>query len=420
MNKPEIERGILGELLTANYEKQFEIFEELTVEDFSVSKHRELFVIAKDLHTTLKQPIDMVILYSNGFKDATFLSQITQEVTFGKTNIYIKLLKEATFRRKMIEVIKDSLGQVERSDFHDDQEQIKEELISNLNKLELGKFVNYVDIDEYKAKIAENLDQNRGSEGYSWGIKDLDLMTSGIIVPRLIVLGGLKKSGKSRFSIWSVMQLYRQNVKCGFIQLEMPPYEFTKCLYAAFCKINDMKLRSGSMISKIERNIFDTTKISSKMILIDNTPRQNIQQVISRLRLMKKEGCEVVFLDYLQRIDHDRNKQAMELESISNQLADATRELGITVVLLAQLSNLAERETPTIGHLKGSGGVGESADTVLLFDNVYRRTKNDMDKNSIDIYVEQRYGDSGKIELTSDLGSMWFGDKVIKREEEVF
>ena len=57
-----------------------------------------------------------------------------------------------------------------------------------------------------------------------------------------------------------------------------------------------------------------------------------------------------------------------------------------------------------------SGGIGEAADAILLFDNLYRRTKNENDKNKIDLYIEQRYGDSGKIELWSDLGSCRFNN----------
>jgi replicative DNA helicase len=127
---------------------------------------------------------------------------------------------------------------------------------------------------------------------------------------------------------------------------------------------------------------------------------------------MKNEGVQVVFIDYLQRIVHNKNRDAQELEEISNIIADATREEGIAIILLSQMQNIAENEIPTIGHLKGSGGIGESADTILLLDNIARRTHKDTDKGNMDIYVEQRYGDSGKVELLCDLGTLWFGDRA--------
>ena len=109
-------------------------------------------------------------------------------------------------------------------------------------------------------------------------------------------------------------------------------------------------------------------------------------------------GFKVICIDYIQRISHNRNNQAQELEDISIKLADAAR----------QLNAAGEREIPNMGHLKGSGGIGESADTILLLDNLYRRTKKDDDKNRIDIYIEQRHGDSGVLKIQSDLGSCQF------------
>ena len=95
----------------------------------------------------------------------------------------------------------------------------------------------------------------------------------------------------------------------------------------------------------------------------------------------------MVFIDYIQRIDHDRNRQAQQLEDISVRIADSARLNNIAVVLLSQLNVQGEREIPSIAHLKGSGGIGEAADTVLLLDNLYRRTKREADKNKINIYI---------------------------------
>lgn len=57
-----------------------------------------------------------------------------------------------------------------------------------------------------------------------------------------------------------------------------------------------------------------------------------------------------------------------------------------------------------------SGGIGESADVILLLDNPYRRDKSEINKNKMDIYIEQRYGDSGRISLSTDLGICKFSD----------
>ena len=86
----------------------------------------------------------------------------------------------------------------------------------------------------------------------------------------------------------------------------------------------------------------------------------------------------------------------------------------------AALWEMGEKETPNMGHLKGSGGIGEAADVIFLFDNLYRRTKKEDDKNKVDIYIEQRHGDSGLAHLWSDLGSCRFGNLAEKNLMEEY
>lgn len=59
-----------------------------------------------------------------------------------------------------------------------------------------------------------------------------------------------------------------------------------------------------------------------------------------------------------------------------------------------------------------SGGIGEAADAILLLSNVYRKTKLDADKGRFEILIEQRYGDSGIIKCTADLGTSTFADSI--------
>jgi len=85
----------------------------------------------------------------------------------------------------------------------------------------------------------------------------------------------------------------------------------------------------------------------------------------------------------------------------------------------SQLNALGEKQVPNMGHLKGSGGIGEAADTIILFDNLYRRTKKENVKNKIDLYIEQRYGDSGKLAIQADLGSCTFRNLASKKSSDL-
>ena len=108
------------------------------------------------------------------------------------------------------------------------------------------------------------------------------------------------------------------------------------------------------------------------------------------------------------------------MEEIAQRLADTTREYDIALFMLSQLSNLAEKETPSLSHLKGTGGLAEASDTIMILDNVYRRTRDERFKDRIDIEITQRYGESGNLSIYADLGKCAFNNyykKVDWREK---
>jgi len=78
--------------------------------------------------------------------------------------------------------------------------------------------------------------------------------------------------------------------------------------------------------------------------------------------------------------------------------------------MLSQLSNLAEKEIPSISHLKGTGGLAEASDTIMIFDNISRRNKNESNRSRIDIEITQRYGESGRLSIYADLGRCFFNN----------
>lgn len=65
-----------------------------------------------------------------------------------------------------------------------------------------------------------------------------------------------------------------------------------------------------------------------------------------------------------------------------------------------------------------SGGVGEAPDTILLFDNLYRRTKEETEKGKINIIIEQRHGDSGMCSIVADLGACKFNNAAKENKYE--
>jgi len=317
-------------------------------------------------------------------------------------------------------VLKKGIDNITSGDFGADIEEAKNGLIIDLSSFAIEDRAEFDNLAEYKKQISEQLNSDRTIEGFSWGIADLDRWTSGIVIPRVYVVGGLKKSGKTRFLIQTLKHLHDAEVPTVFLSLEMPAYEVTKLLYASITGFNDMKFRAGSYMKPEEKHQYDKAQIDEKILGVECRSGLTLEQILSRIRRYAKMGFKVIAIDYIQRIVHDRNRQAQELEDISIRIADAARQYNVSTILISQLNAAGEREIPNMGHLKGSGGIGESADTILLLDNLYRRTKQESDRNQMHVYIEQRHGDSGMLKLQCDLGACQFRNIIVEDIDEVF
>lgn len=416
-----LEKTILAEFMRlGTYREQADVLSELNLDLFTDPKHKNFLEISAKVLFSQKKAIDELAMYSAAAKNkgiaAVFLSEL-QSLALDASKIWthIQQLKERHYATKVKALIDDKIHGLKDAASFIEFEERKNELIASLSGLDFGADSQFIKPQLIIELIEENIKKKKQLEGHSWGLTDLDNYTSGIVSPRLIVVGGLKKTGKSRFIINTMIELYHNNIPSFFLSLEMPEYEVVKLLISRFSGVPEPKLRNGALISNDEKAKFEYAKkhMSWELLNVECVSNISLGGVMSRIRRYSHIYKEnVIFIDYLQRINHDRNKQAQELEKIAIAIADATREFNVPIILLSQLSNLAEREGASIGALKGSGGIGEAADVILLLDNLYRRNKAEENKNKMDCYIEQRYGDSGKIELETDLSWCRFADRA--------
>jgi len=417
-----LEKQILGELLNIDNNDRIEALCLLEKPGLFEEYRNEEILKAISVMTLEGKAVDFITVYQ-ALKDKFEPAELDEINSLGnkEPNLWkhIRILQERKYKKELQHKIKSGLELLNQSTFADDLDDVKSNLIAELSGLNFDDKSDFVDLDEQNELLKKQLESDRKIEGFSWGITDLDKWTSGIVSPRMYVIGGLKKSGKTRFVIHTLKELHNQGVPSAFISLEMPPYEINKLLRASFANIDDLRLRSSSYLKSEEKELLESVDIDESLLGIECKSGLRIEQILGRLRRYSRLGFKVVFIDYIQRIDHDRNRQAQQLEDISTRIADAARLNNIAIVLLSQLNVQGEREIPSIAHLKGSGGIGEAADTVLLLDNLYRRTKQEADKNRFNIHIEQRYGDSGTQAIQCDLGCIQFRNFSLLEESYV-
>ena len=232
-------------------------------------------------------------------------------------------------------------------------------------------------VSEYLDRLTDRVSGNK-IIGYSWGIPDMDDAIGGIEPGRIYVIAALKKTGKSRFIISVMDTLCKAGINTFFISLEM-----TKVDVVSWLSTKNIRAScEGRYISK--ENLKKTGDflpiINDYPIRVSEMPA-DISRIEGLIRShVAKHKIKVVFIDYFQQI----RKPALKGMSISSvmdmeayRLQSLAKELKVAIVYLSQMPVEAERmkqkgESAGIGYLKGSGGMAEAADVIMVMDNENR------------------------------------------------
>lgn len=111
---------------------------------------------------------------------------------------------------------------------------------------------------------------------------------------------------------------------------------------------------------------------SAPLTILDG--RRTVERIAGEtLRLRRRGKCDAVFVDQMSRIQHDQRRgetQEMSWSRSSGRFAELWQELGVPVVVLAQLNSKDGRDhpLPSAAQIKNAGSLLEDADWVFVLD----------------------------------------------------
>lgn len=390
--------------------------------DFVVTENRNVFIAYSEVYArknTISPQLCLQYLVEKNSEVNTekYWNIVEQAYAYGTIAEHVESLKGRSFTRAMKREVSTFLTEFAEDQTLDNVLEAKENLITKLTSMQVEQTV-LVDWDETRKKFYENLKSNKQLEGHSWGISGLNAYTSGIEKGKLYIMGGLKKGGKTRLAINTMHALGEKQIACGMIEMEMPGYDCYKLFLARKSKIPDNRMKVTGLLDAKQKEFLKKCdeQIPWDKYKLTFCPGINKRQLSLKIQDMIYDGCEVIVIDFLQRVVKLTNNETTELTDISNMIADLAKNHGVSIIALSQLQNVAEKEVPTIAHLRGSGGIADAADCIILMDNLYRRTKKDDAKNRVDLHIEQRIGDPGTVKCWATLGNCFFIDLEDKKE----
>lgn len=215
-------------------------------------------------------------------------------------------------------------------------------------------------------RVADNIGQRNGKPELTTGLRVLDEGIFGLHRTQLTVVAARPGIGKTSLVCQVALNLVRQNIKVAFLSLEMTKESILERMFCIENNINGFDLIMGKFGER-EQNLF--SKFSSEIagtplrIIDDYCHTENeLYTLIEHLQFRP----DVIILDHLQHIQSIGKRSQWEtLTEYLRYLKEISMKHKIAIVCLSQINREGD-EAPSMTNLKGTGGIEEMADHVLL------------------------------------------------------
>ncbi len=197
------------------------------------------------------------------------------------------------------------------------------------------------------------------------------------------------------------------NLPVSIFSLEMSKEQLVQRLLASEARIESNRLRAG----RISQNEWEPLSqaigsLAELPIFIDDTPNITVTEMRSKTRRLQAEQGKqmgLVLLDYLQLMEGTGDNRVQELSRITRSLKGLSRELGVPIIALSQLSRSVEarnNKRPMMSDLRESGSIEQDADLVVLLYRDEYYNPDTPDRGIAEVIVSKhRNGPTGVVKL---------------------
>ena len=274
-------------------------------------------------------------------------------------------------------------------------------------------------VEEVIVQFQDLLGGKVKAPGISTGYSELDRMSGGLKSGEMIVLAARPSMGKTSLMMNIVEHVCIDLAKPSMVfSCEMSAFQLVQRLVFARARFALAQLNRGYAPNKgdLQRIQRAALEVSAAKLFIDDTSGITINELRAKARRKKRdEDIQFIAIDYLQlmksRTRQAENSREREIAEISAGIKGLAKELGIPIVILAQLNRGPEGRAgkslgvPRMSDLRESGAIEQDADLVgLLYRAAYyvddAEEKADVGGKSELVLAKNRNGETGPIPLT--------------------
>lgn len=245
------------------------------------------------------------------------------------------------------------------------------------------------------------------------GYKQLDKILGGLKPGEMAILAARPSIGKTAFAINIGLNIAKDNHPVMFFSLEMGRKALIRRTLSIETGISYRAIEEGTMSdTRIEKMRIARDKLRTIPLIIDDTSQQTLATIRTKARRqLAKGGLSVIIVDYLQlccKNPEDREEIAMW----SKGLRSIAKDLGVTIIPIAQLSRFVEHRDdnrPVLADLKGSSQMEQDADVIAFLFN-----KDPHNRLWTTLYVaKQRNGPCGDVEFDFENSTTAFKERPV-------
>lgn len=308
------------------------------------------------------------------------------------------------------------------------QAELNEQIYSISNESTLAEISavakDYMALLEDRKRISEeNAELGDGLQGIPTSLPSLNRYTTGWKPGQMITVAAETGVGKSVFAINSAVAAMQAGKSVLFFSLEMSVEEINDRVVSSISSIPMNDLKQGDL-EEINRASLDEAiaDLQKAKLTIDFDAKQTVDGI--RAKALKKaqspEGLDFIVIDYLQLITPTGRFSSRQeaVADISRNMKLLAKQLGVPVMVLAQMNRSAEESEdglPKLAGIRESGAIAQDSDVVIL---LHRKKSQDEDiPPTYVILAKQRNGEADKnIKCYSHLECSYFQEMVVKRE----
>ena len=397
-----------------------EVSLQVTTEEFYRPEHKRIYAAMLRLYADGVQfnvlSIEAELEKTDEMKLITrqyLLSLMNLEYTTARATWYAAQIKEAALLRRLEELGREISDDAknERGTSAEISAKFSERLTREIDAAQ-GESVREIServMDDLRL-IWNNPDMRPGIDT---GFFDLDNLTGGFKNSDLTIIAARPSVGKTAFALSMALHTSKK-VPTLIFSLEMSKAQLVERLLSSLSKVPLNVMKNGNLITQGAISaVFEAYEdlAENHKLIIDDTGSLKLTDLCNRARRAKRQGCGIIFIDYLQLMQGSKvykGNRVQEVSELSRGLKVLARELEVPIITLSQLSRQTELRAdkrPLLADLRDSGAIEQDADVVMMLyrEKYYNKDATfnlDEGQEQLEVTISKnRNGATGKINL---------------------